>query len=325
MMAICSVGPADHAEFVAFLDAGMRPAAAPTRTADDFPVVLGAANLSGLSGLRDASGWTAGLAYLVRPFTTTAGTVIVAGIGSVVTREDVRGRGLSRELQNAVLDRLAGEGVHLAVLWTDRPELYAGRGFLPAGWEYHADLADCELGTVASGGLELRDFRASDTQAVAALYDRHPLRTLRQPGDAALLYGMAGTRGRVALRDGVVAAYAFCGKGQDFPGYVAEWGGEVPALLAVLRSVRDAGLAGRVLIPAGGEELLAALMDRGGGAAVVPSGLWAVIDAEALAAVAGSVPAGVPHDARAWLGAPGEDGLPRPGRLQIAVWGFDSV
>ena len=160
---------------------------------------------------------------------------------------------------------------------------------------------------------------------MAALYEQHALRTVREADDHARLYGMPGTRGLVAEAGGELRAYAFCGKGADFPDYVAEWGGSPGEVLAVLQAVREAGLASRVLVPAGGEELLAVAMPRGAQVAVVPSGLWSVLRPEALAIGEAGVPGGDRRDPTVWLGAPGADGLPRPGLLQVAVWGFDSV
>ena len=320
-MAICTITADEFAEFIAFINAGMRPDGAPTRAEEDFPVILGRENLAGLWGLRDREGFAAGLSCLVRPFTTDHGTVLVAGIGSVVTRADRRGEGLSGRIQQVVLDHLREAGVHLAVLWTDRPEIYARRGFAAAGYEYHVDVAAADLPSGAPAGA----FHAADAGAVAAIYRRHPLRTMREASDDAALYAMPGTRGLVSRRDGAVQAYVFCGKGEDFPGYVAEWGGPVEAVLPLLAAARAEGLASRVLAPAGAEPLVAALLDRGAGAAAVPCGLWSVLSAEGLGRATGRTPQGDPGLAASWLGAVGEDGTVTPGPLRVAVWGFDSV
>jgi len=312
-------------EFLAFLDAGMRPQRGTTRAEDDFPVILSAENQEGLYGLQDARGWAAGLAVLVRPLTSAAGAVQVAGIGSVVTRADRRGEGLSRRLQETVLGRLAGAGVALAVLWTDRPEIYAGRGFRPAGWEFHVDLTGARLDDLQPAGAEIRPYHAADALAVGMLYGQHPLRTLREPGDDARLYGMPGTQGLVLARGHDVLAYAFCGKGADFPGYVTEWGGAPEAVLHVLAAVRAHGLASHVLVPAGAEALLRALVPLGAGLMLVPSGCWAVLRPDLLEQTCGPLRGLDPRDPVTWLGQPGNDGTAAEGRIALAVWGFDSV
>ncbi len=324
-MEIRTVRPHEVEEFLGFLDGGMRPGSAPTRAWEDFPVILSAENAEGLCGVQDARGWAAGLAVLVRTFTTTGTPVQVAGIGSVVTRADRRGEGLSRRLQETVLGRLAGAGVPLAVLWTDQPEIYAGRGFRPAGWEYHADLAAADLAGLQPADVEIRPYTAVDALSVGMLYGRHALRTEREPGDDARLYGMPGTRGLVAARAGDVIAYAFFGKGEDFPAYAAEWGGPPDLALAVMAAARERGLGTRVLVPAGGEALLQLAVPRGASVSLAPSGMWSVLRTDRLLAVAGPAPAGDVHDPRTWLGEPAPTGTPDPGRFAVAVWGFDSV
>ncbi len=325
-MAIRTVRSEEHAEFVAFSNAGMRPETASTRVEEDFPVAFSPGNLHGLWGERDEVGWVAGLAVLTRTLATSSGEVRAAGIGSVVTRADRRGEGLSARLQAEVLARLAAMGVPLAVLWSDRPEIYAGRGFQPAGWEYHLDLADLRPTDLRTPPVEVRALRPEDFAAIGRLYGRHPLRTLREPGDDALLYGMPGTRGLVMAAGGDVLAYAFCGKGEDFPGYVAEWGGEAPLALAVIAAVLRRGLAKRVLVPAGREDLLAAAAALGARYEIWPSGLWKVLRPDLLPVGRAARPTGdTANDARTWLGRPGPDGLPVRGNLDVAIWGLDSV
>ena len=324
-MEIRKVGLDEYEGFIAFINAGMRPDPAPTRAEDDFPVILGRDNVEGLWGARDAQGWVVGLAVLTRPVISTLGPIDVAGIGSVVTRNDRRGEGLNGRLQRAVLDDLARCGVLLAVLWTDRPEIYAGRGFSAAGWEYHLDLT----GAVLSGRLptagRIRPYTHADLAAVSDLYENHPLRTVRRPGDAARLYRMPGTRGLVLDRGGEVAAYAFCGKGEDFPDYVAEWGGEVDAALTILAAARDAGLASRALVPAGREDLVEAAVGSGAGLALLPSGLWAVLRPDLIPSGGTVADSATMRDPRYWLGHIGADGVAEPGRLQLGIWGMDSV
>ncbi|HOX26454.1 MAG TPA: GNAT family N-acetyltransferase [Candidatus Krumholzibacteria bacterium] len=324
-MSIRTVRLDEYEGFLAFLNAGMRPEPTATRAEDDFPVILGRGNLDGLWGWPDARGWAAGLAVLTRRFTSSAGDLTVAGIGSVVTRADRRGEGLSAGLQEHVVARLSGAGVALGVLWSDRPAIYAGRGFQPAGWEYHLDLAGLEPSGLLPDGAEIRSYRPADAGAVANLYGRHPLRTIRQPGDDAVLYAMPGTRGFVLDRGGNVLAYAFCGKGADFPGYVTEWGGPAPDALAVLAEVRARGLATRALVPAGREDLLDLAVSLGAGLAAVPSGLWSILRPDLLPGGDAGPADGQRLDPRAWLGTVDEAGMPVPGRLRLAVWGFDSV
>ncbi len=266
-----------------------------------------------------------GLATLTRSCLTTAGLVSVAGIGSVVTREDRRGQGYSSALQQQVVERLAAEGVHLAVLWTDQPEIYAGRGFQAAGWEYHLDLSDLRVDELWPAGADRHTLTGTHAPQIARHYEQHPLRTLRPADDHQRLYGMPGTRVVGLVEAGRVVAYACCGKGEDFPDYVAEWGGAPDRVLAVMARAAADGLASRALIPAGREEILERAVCQGCGFAAVPSGLWAVLRPDLLAELVGPVTDGREHDPRAWLGHLEADGTPVPGRLQLGIWGLDSV
>ncbi|MFN2372010.1 MAG: GNAT family N-acetyltransferase [Candidatus Krumholzibacteriia bacterium] len=326
-IAIATAG--DHAGFRALVDAEIRPDRAKTHAWDDFPLVLDPANAPWTLVARAPDGSVAaGVAALIRDHTTSLGTLAVAGVGSVVTRPEFRGRGLSTALQNALLERLRRQDVPLAVLWTDQPEIYAGRGFAAAGWEHHADLAGVAW-PPAPPGLTIRAYAGTDAPAVAALYARHRWRTVRQPGDDRRLYGMPGTRGLVAVDGtGAVVAAVFCGKGADFPGYVPEWDGPCDAVLALLAEAHGRRWVEAVLIPAGGEALLEALAARDAGWAVQPSGQWCVVRPDLLAAAAaaaGVAPPAAAEQAAAWLGAPDGQGGVRPGVLAAAVWGFDSV
>jgi GNAT superfamily N-acetyltransferase len=331
-VAIRRLEAGEHARFVAFLEAGMRPEGGRTRVDEDFPVALGPGNLHGLYGLWEGDDLVAGLAVLVRNLATSVGTLPVAGVGSVVTRQDRRGEGLSGRLQAAVLAELTRQGVPLAVLWTDRPDLYARRGFRAAGWEHHAEIGDADLHGFRPPGATCRPYTTRDLAAVVSQYDRHPWRTVRPAADHRALYGMPGTRGLV-LEDarGRLLAYAFAGKGEDFPGYVAEWGGAPGDVAAVLEEAVRRGWARRVLLPQGSEDLVTLLDARGAGRLAVASGMWAVLDASPLRRGLGAQdPGALPlpereNDPRSWLGDVDDDGEIRPGPVRVAIWGLDSV
>lgn len=313
--------PAEHAEFLALVDAEIRPGGGDTRAWDDFPLILDPRNRENTLIARPPDGpVAAGISCLVRDFRTNGGLVTVAGIGSVVTAPAWRGRGLSRKLQEGMLGGLRRQNIPLAVLWTDKPAIYAGRGFAPAGWEHHVDLRQAAWPRERPMADRIRPYRTQDAQAVGDLYLQHPYVTIRQPGDGQRLYGMPGTTGLVLAgpEDRPLAA-VFCGKGADFAGYVTEWDGPPELVLPLLERARDADLAHMLLCPAGGEALLRALLDVGAGAEARTSGLWAVLDP-------GAGPAGAAAaDPAAWLGTVTPDGRRLPGRLELAVWGFDSV
>ncbi len=327
-MEIAGLTVAQHADYLALVNAEIRPEGATTRAEEDFPLALGVANLEWQLGIVDAEGrLAAGLAVLVRRHATSCGDLAVGMVGSVATRPDCRGRGLSARLQAAALERLRARGVPLAALWTDRPEIYAGRGFVPAGWEWHVPLADVAL-PPADRGTRIRAFTPADVSDVSRLHDLHPWRALREPGDAGLLYWMAGTSGLVAVAGDRPQAAVFCGKGADFEGYVAEWDGPPSAVLPLLAAARASGLAAAVLVPPGGEALLRELAARGARPEPRFGACWCIVCPDLLAAAArrtGACPPPDVKDAAAWLGGVEPDDRVRPGPVTLAVWGLDSA
>ncbi len=326
--------PAEYTEFLALVDAEIRPHRAKTHSWDDFPLILHEDNRRWTLIARGPDGVVAGgVSALIREFTTNYGAVSVAGIGSVVTHQDYRGQGISRELQIAMLAALERQGVPLAVLWTDQPAYYAGRGFFPAGWEFHLDLSEAELPGFLPDGCFVRSFNSKDVGPIEAMYQAHPCRTLRLPGDAEALYTMPGTQGFVLEKSspdsgenflGVV----FCGKGADFPDYVTEWNGEKEAVLGLLAHVREAGLATQILVPAGEEAFAEVLVNCGAGWEIKPSGLWKVLDPRVLATLCGLAHGQSVIDLQNpqfWLGGVNEEGGLQPGVFKLGIWGFDSV
>ena len=179
-MPIVSVSPADRAGFLELVNAEIRPDRANTNAWDDFPVILGPQNSPWQLVFKMDDGTIAGcIACLIRTHKTSCGDIPIAGIGSVVTHPDFRGRGISSALQNEMLLRLKGKNVPLGVLWTDQPEIYAGRGFATAGWEIHASVSDLTITESMEASWNIRSYRPEDAPAVEFLFNQHPYRTFR--------------------------------------------------------------------------------------------------------------------------------------------------
>jgi GNAT superfamily N-acetyltransferase len=312
------------------VESALRPEGVTTKAADDYPVALSDENLEGLLVWEENGRLDACLASLVRPYLTSLGELPVGAIGSVVTHPAWRGRGLSSRLQVAALDDLRKRGAALAVLWSDRPKLYEGRGFRPAGVEYHVDLTDWRPSEYGQTQIWVRPFTLEDTPSISRLYGLHPWRTRRPPCDDARLYGMPGTQGFVATdRQSDVVAYVFCGKGADFPQYVLEWGGEPDALGLLLLKVKAEGWATMLLAPQGAEATLTRLTGEGAAWQARPSGLWTVLNPELLCRLAAAKSAGLSaaqlQNPATWLGKVTEAGHLQEGIYRLAVWGFDSI
>jgi len=254
-MDIGSIDPARYTEFLALVDEEIRPEGAKSHAWEDFPLILRPENAEWTIVATSPEGEiVAGLACLIREHTTSCGNMPIAGIGSVVTHPDHRGQGLSTAVQEALLTKLRESNIPLAVLWTDQPDIYAGRGFAPAGWELHLDFTAVDWQNTAVTSFHKRDFCRNDTAGVQSLFDRHALRTIRHSSDASLLYNMKGTQGLVAVgEDDLPVAAVFAGKGADFPDYILEWSGPVGLVMDLLAEASQRGWANKILVPPSGD------------------------------------------------------------------------
>ena len=328
-MKITSFTSDQFGEFLTLVDQAVRPVGSPSHAWEDSPVVLGSGNRKMVRGICADGRVAAGVACLVRQFQTSCGTIPVAGIGRVVTRPEYRGRGFSRVLQRDLIDSLRQADVPLAVLWNDQPNVYHGQGFVSAGWEFHLNLEGLAPDMDFPAGFSCRDFRPADSCAAEGIYNRHPYRTVRLPGDGEKLYSMPGTRGLVAVgEDDLVAAMVFCGKGANFPEYVLEWGGPLGLVSPLVGEAVRRGWAKHLLAPPGGEPLAGHLSLAGATVLARDSGHWLVVQPEQLARYLQGSGHGAgrdPSDPAALLGTVGPDGVVVPGILTIAIWGFDSV
>jgi GNAT superfamily N-acetyltransferase len=333
-MTIRRAGPDQYAKVLDLIDSQLRPPGARTRAVEDFPLALGRENMAGLYiAMADGDVAACAARWLWR-LRTSLGDLSVVGVGSVVTAPAWRGQGLSRQLQATLLQDCRTCGTHFAVLWTDQPDIYRSRGFAPAGVEYHVDLRPWRPPPYQHSAGSIRRYRQRDLLPIHELYCRHPWRVLRSLKESDALYGMPGTQGRVRLDGaGRITAYAFCGKGADFPGYVAEWGGRLQDVTALLADIRRRGDARHVLIPQGGESLLATLRSQCATIRAAPIGYWAVLNGpdsllgERCAPVGSEAPpedSGEDGPERYW-GRIAPDGSVRPGAGRLAIWGLDSV
>ncbi|MFT5232885.1 MAG: GNAT superfamily N-acetyltransferase [Candidatus Krumholzibacteriia bacterium] len=329
-MNIASVKPANHAEFLALVDAEIRPDRAKSHAWDDFPLILSPQNAEWTLVATDSHGKVlAGIACLIRQHTTSCGNMPIAGIGSVVTHPDHRGKGLSTALQKALLEKLRGQNIPLAVLWTDQPEIYAGRGFAPAGWEFHINFKDAQWQDTAVPGFQKRLFKPSDADAAQKLFDLHALRTLREPGDADLLYNMPGTQGLVSVGpDDVPVAAIFASKGADFPDYILEWSGPVGLVIDLIAEAHRLSWANNILVPPSGDRLVTPMLGRGASVITHHSGHWAVLLPDPIGRYLQAAGIGAPHrrgDPQELLGTVDSNGNRSYGLVMAAIWGFDSV
>ena len=196
-------------------------------------------------------------AVRIVPVRADGGTFRCALLGSVATDPDLRGQGLASQVLARAL-AACDERTDVVLLWAERPELYARHGFVTGSDETLLVLARRpRLETPAV----VRLAEVKDHDAMAALHDRKPWRVHRSPREMSGLLTTPGMTTVVLEENGVVTAYACCGKGADLQGHWHELGGSDDAVARLLPAAMH--VAGQieavVLVPPYREGLQAAL------------------------------------------------------------------
>jgi len=185
-------------------------------------------------------------------------------IGNVLTAPDFRRRGLAGACIAAAVDELCEAGAALALLWSDRQDLYARHGFLPAGREQMWNLRGARAPT-PSEEIRVGPVLRGDLPSMEALYAAKPVRVEREAGSLGLLCAAPETEVAVARSrsSGEVLAYAAAGRGDDFPGIVHEWAGVPDAVLHCVERLRRESAAHTLLASPGARELEGLLAGAG--------------------------------------------------------------
>jgi GNAT superfamily N-acetyltransferase len=173
-------------------------------------------------------------------------------IGSVTTEPAWRGRGLAARVLERACDELAASGCALALLWAERPDYYAARGWSPMGAQLDFSLP-CALAErlprAPSGSV--RAARPEDSSALHSLQCAHATRVERSSRESERLHASCGMRTLVLERAGAPAAWIAIGKGRDFAHTVHEWAGPTTEVLMLLRHELEQRRARRVPEPLG--------------------------------------------------------------------------
>jgi predicted N-acetyltransferase YhbS len=290
-----TVKPTEHKGFLDFVDHSFERSNGRAMV-HDFPTALGKNNLKHqYIGTLDGEPVCAA-AVLLRDWYTSEGVLRTACLGCLITPPAYRGRGYNAALQQWVLGRLAEEGAAWAVLWTDRPEVYTGRGFRPAGRELHGWLQELSWPS-ASVGQRIRRAQTADAPQLLALYRQHRLRAERSVADLRAHLDPRVSTVLVLEEADRILAYAAIGRAQEFSNHVHDYGGDVQHVHILWGEAARRG-ARYVLVCEGAERFL------GGAAHHMPRRIQTV----GLARVLDPSRLGVGLDALEW-----------------AAWGFDSA
>lgn len=161
----------------------------------------------------------------------------VGAIGSVVTDPEHQGKGLSTAIISDCLKAALTQDCDIAILWTNLYDFYRKFGFELAGSEISVVFEE-EFSVPDSGLRFMADPKVS-AEAIHRLYGQHTVGTIRNLDETRKFLTIPQTQIYTAWdQHGQLAAYAIEGKGADLSGYIHEWSGQVPALLALLSFIR---------------------------------------------------------------------------------------
>jgi GNAT superfamily N-acetyltransferase len=161
----------------------------------------------------------------------------IGAIGSVVTDETHRGKGLSTKVLEECLTLASSQQCDIAILWTNLYDFYRKMGFELCGSEvsfifqeeFPAPLTDLNYSV---------DPKVS-AEAIVRLYANHTVASIRSSDDIRKFLSIPNSNVYTAwTKDGRLAAYAIEGKGIDLGGYIHEWGGGVQELISLLSFIR---------------------------------------------------------------------------------------
>lgn len=234
-----SITTQDFTELTQFLNSNLRPTNTWSIT-DEYPLAFTPQNIDNLKVIKSENKIVAHACVKTLLVRSPGGLFKVAAIGSVVTAEEFRNLGLSKKILEDVLKTSAEQGHDFAILWTDLFDFYRKLDFELAGSELSVVINESFAPTKDSSWKFMHTNKISP-EAIARVYSQHTVGVLRTSEDVrkhlsipnSNVYSMWDSNNQLL-------AFAVEGKGLDLGGYIHEWGGKVPALLALFAEIRKA-------------------------------------------------------------------------------------
>ena len=168
----------------------------------------------------------------------------VAILGSVVTEEGWKGRGLASQSVSLVMTWAREQGAVMALLWGSEYELYHRQGFELCGMQVRVPLntlVECRL---SAGDSIAKGWKPEILSAM----EKRPEGLAIGYMDRKWMPAHKNVAWWSLERDGKLQAFAGMGRGIDLPKMVHEWGGnpdDLKKILSVIRAeVPDAELIG---------------------------------------------------------------------------------
>ncbi len=206
--------------------------------AAEYPTAFASNNLHNMRIISDDEGLVLSHAVM-KPLIIKSPHVIfkVGAIGSVVTDDQHRGQGLSTQVIKDCLRSAAEQSCDIAILWTDLFDFYRRMGFELAGSEVSFVIEDNY--DVPPINLRFSTDNKVSPDAIYRLYSTHTVSSVRTIEETRKFLSIPQTKVYTAWEpNGQLAAYAIEGKGVDLNGYIHEWGGSTPKLMALFSFIR---------------------------------------------------------------------------------------
>lgn len=183
-------------------------------------------------------------------------------IGSVVTSPEHRNKGYSTKIINECTRLALEQQCDIAILWTDKFDFYRKFGYELAGTEYSFLIE--ENFTVPNMPLKFKNDNKVSAESIFRLYQNHSVNTIRTVEEIKKYMHIPKSNVYTAWDlNGQLVAYAVEGKGADLNGYIHEWGGSVPNLMALLSYIRKEKNAPiTVIVPKHSENFISHLKEK---------------------------------------------------------------
>jgi GNAT superfamily N-acetyltransferase len=220
---------------VSFLDKNLRPEGQWSITSE-YPVAFSETNRGNIRIITDNDEVLSHA--VVRPMIvkTPVGLFKVGGLGSVVTTDSHRNKGLSTQIIESCLESARAHGCDFAILWTNMYDFYRKMGFELGGSEMSI-LFDRDI-KADTGGLKFMESNKVAAEAIHRIYSQHTVTSLRTLEEMRKYLQIPNSRIYTAWdQQGMLKAYAIEGKGADLDGYIHEWGGGVSALVPLFNHI----------------------------------------------------------------------------------------
>lgn len=205
--------------------------------ASEYPTALSLSNIHNIRVITESEKILSHAVLKPLIVRTPLAVLKIGAIGSVVTDSNHRNQGLSRKIIDECLQEAKRQECDLAMLWTNLYEFYQKMDFELAGSEM-SFVFEKEF-QVPAHQLRFLQTQQVSAEAILRLYSQHTVTSVRTAEEIRKFLQIPQTVVYTAWdQSNQLVAYAIEGKGADLTGYIHEWGGSVPHLLALFSHIR---------------------------------------------------------------------------------------